>query len=109
MAQVVRVVPADLDRSATKVTDHAEGFDARHSLTQTRIGESQAGMPAAAAAAIGATLSKWQDDSAAIRLQLDGHSVSLRAAATGYAATESGNATDLAAVGGCAPSGTARW
>lgn len=96
----IRVAPEDLHLSAAKVEGHAEELQARHAASDGRIGDAQAGVPAASTAALGAAVSKWQLDTTVLHGRLSGHGQALSGAASAFVGTEERNAADIDAVGG---------
>jgi hypothetical protein len=89
----LRVTPEDLLVSAATVDAHADGLWQQHGSADGRIEAAQVG--AASAAALAATVAKWQTDSAALFGRLVDHAQSLSAGAAAYEQTDAHNATDL--------------
>ena len=86
MHQPIRVVPEDLHASATKVDGHTEELEVRHAAANARIEAAQAGVPATAAAALSAAVTKWQTDSSQLVGNLLAHGDGLRGAAVAFPA-----------------------
>ncbi len=99
MPRPIRVVPEDLHTSATKVDNHAEELEARHTSAHGRIEAAQVGTPAVSAAALSAAVAKWQTDSSTLVGNLLQHGEGLRGAAVRYTSTEESNTSDVTAVG----------
>jgi uncharacterized protein YukE len=97
--QPIRVTPADLSTTAGKVNGHAEDIQVRHAAADGRIEAAQTGLPAGSAAALSATVAKWQTDSAALFSQLAGHAEAFHTAAANYEGSEQHNADAVAALG----------
>jgi uncharacterized protein YukE len=91
----LRVTPEDLLVSAATVDAHADGVWQRHGAADGRIDAAQVGVPAASAAALAATVAKWQTDSAALFGRMVDHAQSLTSGAAAYQQTDAHNATDL--------------
>jgi uncharacterized protein YukE len=92
----LRVSPEDLQVSAATVGVHADTVRARHAAADGQIEGAQRGMPAGAAVALGAAVTKWQTDSAALVGRLLDDSAGLRAGAAAYATTDEDSATAVA-------------
>ena len=99
MPQPIHVNLSDLHASATKVDMHADGLQASHAAAHGRIEAAQPGVPAAAAVALSAAVSKWQVDTTVLHTKMTGHSADFRGAATGYQTTDQRNAGNIKAVG----------
>jgi hypothetical protein len=89
-----------LESSASKVAGHAEEFHARHIASDSRIGDAEAGVPLAAAAALSAAVAKWQLDTTVLHGSLAGHGQAMGAAASRFIVTEQSNAAGVRALGG---------
>lgn len=66
----LRVSPEDLQVSAATVDVHAGTVRTRHAAADGQIEGAQRGMPAGAAVALGAAVTKWQTDTAALASRL---------------------------------------
>ncbi len=99
MPKNVRVVPEDLSVSAATVDAQADAVRVKHASADSRIDSAQPGVPAASAAALSATVAKWQADSTTLFGQMVDHSSSLRAGSVAYASTDADNAATLKAAG----------
>jgi uncharacterized protein YukE len=99
MPEVIRGVPEDLRVSAADVEGHADELQARHTAAHGRIEAAQAGVPAAAAVALSATVAKWQEDTAVLSGNLFRHGRALRGAEVAYVATEHHSSEAINAVG----------
>jgi hypothetical protein len=91
----LRVTPEDLLVSAATVDAQADGLWQQHGAADGRIEAAQVGVPAASAAALAASVAKWQTDSAGLFGRLVDHAQSLSAGAAAYEQTDAHNATDL--------------
>lgn len=100
MRDQIRVVPEDLQLSASKVAGHAEELRARHIASDSRIGDAEAGVPAASAAALSAAVTKWQVDTTALHGFLTSHGQAMGAAASAFTTTEERNTSGVQEVGG---------
>jgi hypothetical protein len=105
----LKVVPEDLQVSAATVGVHADTVRARHAAADGQIEGAQRGMPAGAAVALDAAVTKWQtdsaalisrllDDSAALIGRLLDDSAGLRAGAAAYVTSDEESATAVASV-----------
>ncbi|KAA0115983.1 hypothetical protein [Mycolicibacterium sp. P9-22] len=94
----LRVVPEDLQVSAATVGVHADTVRARHVAADGQIEGAQRGMPAGAAVALDAAVTKWQTDSAALVSRLLDDSAGLRAGAAAYVTSDEESATAVASV-----------
>ncbi len=92
----LRVVPEDLQVSAATIGAHADTVRTRHVASDGQIEGAQRGMPAHAAVALGAAVTKWQADSAALVGRLLGDSAGLRVGAAAYVVTDDDSATAVA-------------
>ena len=89
----LRVSPEDLQVSAATVGVHADTVRTRHAAADGQIEGAQRGLPAGAAVALGAAVTKWQTDSAALVGRLLDDSSGLRAGAAAYVSTDVDSAT----------------
>ncbi len=99
MAESIRVVPEDLDASATTVGMHADELQLRRTAAGGRIVAAQAGVPTGAAAALSTAVAKWRVDTDRHFSGLVDHSKGLGLSAVAYGRTEEHNAQSLASLG----------
>lgn len=99
MPKNVHVVPEDLHLSAATVDMHADSVRVKHASVDARIEGAQRGVPAGSAAALTATVAKWQADSTAIFARMVDHSTGLRTTAVAYVSTDTQNGAAVNAAG----------
>ena len=99
MADWLRVAPEDLDLAAATVDMHADDLRTKHGEADGRVEQSIAGLPAGAAAALGAKVAEWQATTSAIYGTMAGHSQGLRTGATAYAQTDEKSAATVEKAG----------
>jgi hypothetical protein len=99
MAEPLRVVSEHLHVSAATVDAHADSMRARHVVSDGRIESSQPGLPASAALAMSAAVSKWQAEGSALYGQLVDHGHGLRSGAAAYHLTDQQSAAEVEAAG----------
>ncbi|HTM85528.1 MAG TPA: WXG100 family type VII secretion target [Mycobacterium sp.] len=84
----LRVNLEDLICAAAQAGGHCEDLASGHLLSGNRIENAKAGWVGSSAAAIGARLTAWQEESTALLTRLGDHVQGLRDAAIIFAATE---------------------
>ena len=95
----VRVVPEDLQVSAATVDAHADGVRAKHAAAVAQIEGAQKGLPAGAATALGAAVTKWQADSTAMVRRMIDDGNGLRSGAAAYTAGDQDAAAAVQSAG----------
>ena len=99
MPDWLRVVPEDLHISAATVEAHADQMHVRHATANGRIEAAQPGLPAAAAAALTAAVTKWQAETSALFGRMIDHGVGFRAGAYSYQQSDADSADEISAAG----------
>jgi hypothetical protein len=96
MSESLRVVPEDLHLSASTVDMHADDMRTKHGTADGRVEESMVGLPAGAAAALGAKLTEWQAATGVLYGDMAGHSDGLRMGAMNYSQNDQTGAENIA-------------
>lgn len=99
MAEPLRVITEDLQVSAATVDVHADGMRARHGAADGKTESSQHGLPAGAAVALGAAVTKWQADTSTLYGRLVDHGQGLRDGAMAYRIADEDGAAEVDAAG----------
>jgi uncharacterized protein YukE len=99
MPKPLRVISEELHLSAATVDVHADGMRTRHATSDGQIESSQPGLPAGAAVAVSAAVSKWQADTSTLYEQLVGHGDGLRSGAAAYHEADQQGAAEIDAAG----------
>jgi hypothetical protein len=92
-------VPEDLHLSASTVDVHADDMRTKHGTADSRVEESMAGLPAGAAAALGAKVTEWQAATSTLYCNMAGHSDGFRMGAMAYSQGDETGATDIGKAG----------
>ena len=99
MGDELRVDPLEVRMAADHVDVAAEGLRTAHGSALERMGTAQAGWIGSSAAALAATATKWEQDSAAHYTELVGHVEGFRSAAAQYVSTDNQESTEIDAAG----------
>lgn len=75
MASVIEVVSEDMWASAERTQLHAVDLQLRHGAADSRIAAAQTGVPAGAAVALGAAVTRWQTTTAVLSATLAQHGI----------------------------------
>ncbi|BBY29956.1 type VII secretion target [Mycolicibacterium sediminis] len=99
MPKNLRVVPEDLQLSASTIDLRADTVRVAHATADGRIEAAQRGLPAGSAAILSGAVAKWQADSTALFARMVDHSTGLRTGAIEYSAADTDNGAAVDAAG----------
>jgi WXG100 family type VII secretion target len=97
-AGILRVVPEDLDSSASTIDRHAADLAATHAAADARIDGALPQLPGLAAAALAVKTAEWRQATTTFTERMTGHATAMRTSADMYTKVDDDHAQRIGTV-----------